>query len=212
MNTLQKKKKILLVGHSKKFINPFLKIFNTDDYVVIGWRSINLDEIYQSIDIIIVIGFNHNLYHKKLKDFEEQNIFLPYKFIKNNLSHQTEIIYINTADSKNIYTFSRYRYAKRTLFELLYDLSNKCIEIKVPLVTNKYNIPMLYASILETILMIIYVKLFKCETLKVTDIEEYLREKLNSKTTDTIQFRIQKRSLEIPRLRIIDRLLRAFYG
>lgn len=212
MKIVEKKKKILLIGHSKKFINPFLKIFNTDDYVIVGWRSINLDETYRSIDIIIVVGFNHNLYHKKFEDFEKQNIFLPYKFIKNNINHQTKIIYINTADSKNIYTFSRYRYAKRALFELLHDLGNTCTEIKVPLVTNKYNIPMLYANILEIILMMIYTKLFKCETLKVTDIEKFLRDKLNSEKNNSIQFRIKKRNLEIPRLRIIDRLLRAFYG
>ena len=46
--------------------------------------------------IIIVLGFNHNLYHKSFSYFIENNVDKPYKFIKNNFSKNKTLIYIDT--------------------------------------------------------------------------------------------------------------------
>ena len=204
--------KILFIGNSKKFINPFLNYYKCTQYDVIDWRHVSSNLSKYNADIIIVLGFNHNLYHKSFSYFIENNVDKPYKFIKNNFSKNKTLIYIDTMPPEKTYTFSRYLYAKRLLLERLYDLNSKITKLSFPTIINNSRVPELYANIFEKILGYIFLKIKKTETILVDEIESFIKDNIEISKEIKIKFRIQPKLLNIRRTRLIDKLLRIIYG
>ena len=204
--------KILFIGNSKKFIKPFLNYYKCSKYDVIDWRKLSINSSKYNADIIIILGYNHNLYHKSFTHFIEHNVYKPYKFIKNNLSKNETLIYVDSMPPDKVYTFSRYLYAKRLLLELLYNLNPKIIQLSFPTIINTSRMPDLYANIFEKILGYIFLKIKNTETIFIDEIERFIKDNIGLGEKKKVNFRIQPKFLYIRRTRLIDKLLRIICG
>ncbi len=204
--------KILFVGNSKKFIQPFLNYYKCSTYDIIEWRKISTHTQKYDCNIIIILGFHHNLYHKSLNCFIDSNVNEPYKFIKNNLSQNKVLIYIDSMPPDKSYTYSRYLYAKRLLLERLYDLNSKIIQLSFPTIIDESKMPILYANIFERLLGYIFLKIKKTRTIFIDEIETFIMNNIKNEKNIKVQFKIQPKFLYIRRTRFIDKLLRIIYG
>jgi hypothetical protein len=204
--------KILFIGNSKKFIQPFLNYYKCSAYDIVEWRKISTHTHKYDSNIIIVLGFHHDLYHKRLSSFIESNVNEPYKFIKNNLSQNKALIYIDSMPPDKTYTYSRYLYAKRLLLERLYVLNSKTIQLSFPTIIDESKMPILYANIFERILGYIFLKIKKTRTIFVDEIETFIINNIKNQKNIKIKFKIQPKFLYVRRTRLIDKLLRIIYG
>lgn len=203
--------KILFIGNSKKFIKPFLNYYRCNQYDIVDWRKISKNSKNYDANIIIVLGFHHNLYHKSFTCFIENNVIQPFEFIKNNFNCDKKLIYINSMPPDKRYTFSRYLYAKRLLLEYMYDLNPKTIELCFPTITNKSKIPILYANVFEKILGYIFLRIKNTKTIMIEEIEIFIKKNIEN-DIKKIDFQIQPKLLNIRRTRLMDKLFRIICG
>ncbi len=140
------KKKIVILGRSKKFIGIIQKIYKNHEIQIFSWRQVNHIKKYSSLknsNIIFICGYDYNSQWYKYDKFYKANITLPYKLISYISTANTRLFYIDTIEnlknnvkSKN-YTLSRYEFAKKMLrYKLIKNF--KFIQIiELPPVMNK---------------------------------------------------------------------------
>jgi hypothetical protein len=117
-----KKNKILIIGKSNKFIKFVKKNFYYNFLKIISWRKIifqinNLKK--NDYDLILICGFDFSSFNNDFADFYRKNISDPLDIVLKNTNLNTDVLYINTLKDKSNITYSRYKFAKQRLANLL---------------------------------------------------------------------------------------------
>ncbi len=208
---------VLILGNSKKFILESKKIFKNSKIVVVPWRdcekfiSNERDFKKMKISTCIVCGYNHKSALFEYSKYYKLNVENPFLFLKNNIPNSATIIYIDTLqDSKNI-TFSRYKFAKRQLANMLTTTFKKFLLVSVPLVVNKKNKADINSDIFSKFIFNFMISIGIIKTInmkKVGKLISYLlRTMPRSQKND-----IKGIFLKVPRFQFIDRVLRLTCG
>jgi hypothetical protein len=138
---------ISIIGNSKKFIKIIKVVFPRSKIIIYSWRSLNQKELsYNSVkksDLILICGYDFNSFSYSYLDYYNVNITFPFKFIKSLLKSTTLVIYIDTINKlrskKNIFTLSRYEFAKKELCFQLYKTINIFRVLSLPVIKNNKN-------------------------------------------------------------------------
>ena len=211
-------RKIAVIGNSYKFLNILNSTYPKSIIKVYPWRKLDRTILVKKknlkkIDIILICGYDYKSHWYPFNRYYFINIIKPFKLIKSLSTSKTKIIYINTVNKlknkslqNNIFSWSRYDFAKK---ELAYKLSKhfKLLKIlELPVIEKKNGLANIHGGIFTLFVFnfLIYFKLIK--TIKVVRIKKLIKSKITKKNI------IVKRSkpvfLNIPRSHFIDRLLR----
>jgi len=205
------KKKIIILGYSVKFRELLLKIFSKYEFHVIKWRNLEYKLNYRKIKniyLVIVCGYDYSCNLKNLKIFLKKNIIYPYKFLMNFKNLQTRIVYINTENSKNKVTLSRYEYAKKRLaYKINKNIKNSKI-IHFPVILNNNNFPDLKASFCSKLIIKILIFFKLTKAINFQDLEKRLKKEIFDKKNQNKIKKIKPFFIGFPRTILIDRVLR----
>tara|TARA_B110000971_G_scaffold83782_1_gene85948 strand:- start:81 stop:713 length:633 start_codon:yes stop_codon:yes gene_type:complete len=208
---LKNLKKIVVIGNSKKFVFEVKKNFKYEILDIIPWRKINLFLKKKKLvyDLVIICGFDFGIYKKKIKLFEQKNIYYPLRLLRKISNNKTKFVYINTQNysSKN-YTLSRYKYAKQKLAYVIDQNFKNLVTINSDLITLNKNIS-INSKNLSQFIFLILVRLGFLKTIEIKKIFLEIKEKLESKFYQK-QKNIKGFFLYFPRTQFLDRLLRLF--
>ena len=104
------KKKIAIIGNSKKFIKILSTTYRGSKFKIYSWRNIkNLNfkknNIGKQYDIILVCGYDYNSQWYSYEEYYSINILMPLKLTKFLANKKSIVIFINTIDNikKKIY-------------------------------------------------------------------------------------------------------------
>ena len=203
--------KILILGKSEKFIKIFSELYPNSELEVFSWRCLQTkSSIKSDYGIIVVCGYDYDSYFASFENFLRVNVYNVIELLE-SLTSIKKIIYIDTADSPKIYTFSRYLYAKKLLAVELYKSFRKtdiCV-IKPNTIVNKNNAEIKGGVVTR----IIFYFLIKLKLIKTTSINHIsLCIKNSSGKLETLPSCPIPVLLDWKRTKFLDRLLRFIYG
>jgi hypothetical protein len=118
MRKVLKVKKIIMLGNSKKFFELASNLFKDSVIVVIPWRecsSFDISRLKFYPDLIIICGYDYMSGWYSYNKYLEINVYKPLSLVKKIMNSKTIIFYADTKNDNLLFTFSRYRYAKRLL-------------------------------------------------------------------------------------------------
>ena len=203
-------KKVLIIGNSPKFIKYVKEKINYNFLKVISWRGKNQkrNNIY---DLIFVCGYNFNTYGCNFEEFQNLNIIYPLKKIVKHSNKKSLVIFINTYDQKQKYTYSRYKYAKIKLAYLISKRIKKFVLLNVPLITDNDSKIMIKSSFVSLCCLSLLIKLRLIETIKIKKLYKLIDncfERLPIINNANNINNINGRYLQVPRTQFVDKILR----
>lgn len=207
----KKYNKIAILGNSKKFVKEVKKNYIYNSLEILSWRNLDQIDNFGNFNLIIVCGFNFNLFYKSFRLFSKKNIDDPFRVLKKISNDKSVIIYINTQKSNNKkrFTFSRYRYAKEVLAYKIDKNFKKKYIFNADLITVNKKIS-INASIISKLIFILFLKFKFIRKTEIKEIFPFINRNLNSKRNS--QIRIRDCLLNVPRTQFIDRALRLILG
>lgn len=144
MSKLLKVKKIIMLGNSKKFFELASNLFKNSVIVIIPWRkcsSFDISRLKFSPDLIIICGYDYMSSWYSYNKYLEINVYNPLNLIKKIMNSKTIVFYADTINDNSLFTFSRYRYAKRLLGIFLNKLDKQFKYIYFPVfIYNDKNV------------------------------------------------------------------------
>ena len=203
--------KILILGQSEKFIKIFSELYPNSELVVFSWRCLQANSSIKSdFEIVVVCGYDYDSYFASFENFLRVNVYDVIDFLE-NLTSRTKLIYIDTADSRRKYTFSRYLYAKKLLAVELYEsfIKTDFYIIKPNTIVNENNAE-IKGGILTQIVFYFLINLNLIKTTSRNDIALSIKGgfgKVEAPPCCPIPV-----LLNWKRTKFLDRLLRFIYG
>lgn len=205
---------LLVIGNSDKFIR-FVKIIypDIDRILIIPWRSASDNFKKKEIneerwDIVLIAGYNYKSCNMNYQDYINCNVHNIVYLLENIFIDKRKIIYINTANSKKMVTYSRYLYAKMMLGEIIQEKFENVDVISLPTVIESGKISV-YGYLYQYIAKILY--LFRI--INVVDINK-------NRLSNIYIYKLYKKSAKKPkpicikyaRPLVFDRAIRLIYG
>jgi hypothetical protein len=212
---------ISIIGNSKKFIKIIKVVFPRSKIIIYSWRSLNQKELsYNSVkksDLILICGYDFNSFSYSYLDYYNVNITFPFKFIKSLLKSTTLVIYIDTINKlrskKNIFTLSRYEFAKKKLCFQLYKTINIFRVLSLPVIKNNKNDAFIFGNRLTKFIFNIAINLKLINSISLGNLKKKLIYTMGIKSLRMpYSFSLKPLFLSIPRNHFIDRILRCVSG
>ena len=212
---------IAIVGNSKKFIKIIKEIFPRSKIIIYSWRSLNQKKLYYNFvtkfDLILVSGYDYNSFSYSYLNYYNVNITFPFNFIKSLLKSNTLVIYIDTIkklrSNKNIFTLSRYEFAKKELCFKLYNTINILRVLNLPVIKNNKNKAFIFGGRLTKFIFNIAINLKLVKSISIGNLKKKLIHTIRMKSLrGPYFFSLKPLFLLIPRNHFIDRVLRLVNG
>jgi len=208
------KKKIIILGSSKKFNKLIYGMYSEDVLITVPWRTISyhLKEKQQVFmaDLIFVCGYDYSSYWAAMKNYELNNIYAPLAFIEKYLNKEGVVIYIDTEICEKNITLSRYKYAKHKLAEGLAESNILINRIDVPTIVDENSRPLIYGNYLTRKVFGLLIKFKIINFITISDLQDKIKN--NSLIKKRSEKNIKGLFLFIRRGLLIDRILRLIYG
>ena len=207
-------KKIVLLGHSKKFVKLVRTLFDNAELVTIPWRGCfhNIHSIkIQHADILVICGYDFASNHYEFKYYIDVNVTWPFQVISEFTKKSTKIIYVDTDNGSDAFTFSRYYYAKNLLARKISEKFNNCNVLRIPTVLNSEGKADIHGGLLTKLIFNIFIKFGFVKTISLEVLQEMFFNVLKSKGQSSLNI-LTPRLLNIRRTLFIDRLLRFVIG
>ena len=174
---------------------------------MVSWRK-NNEKNNDKYDLVFVCGYAFNTYGCKFMHFKNLNINNPLKTIKKHTNKKSLVVFINTYDQNQKYTYSRYKYAKIKLAYLISKNIKKFILINVPLIVDDNSNIMIKSSFFSSFCINSLIKLRLIKTIKIKNVYELIDNYIKQPIIKNKILNIDGRNLCIPRTQFIDRTLR----
>lgn len=211
-------KNIIFIGNSPKFINIFNKIFNKKIMIeVVPWRAnkaeayLNTTSLKKSPNLIVVCGYDYESSYYEYERFINANVNYPLSLINKLSSSNSKIIFIDTENSNNRNTFSRYRYAKNALAEKFSAYSNNYSRISLPVIVDDYGMADIHGSYLTKLIFNGLIRYGLIETINEEKIIKLIIKSLTERSISNFD-KINGKYLKIRRSLFFDRVLRFICG
>ncbi len=204
--------KILVVGRSGVFIEIVRNVFPHALILVKSWRLINgavSDEFMTGYDLIILVGYDYSTYYGSMSLAYHKNVIVPISIIKSNISTHTKIVYINTNSRSKRLTLSRYEYLKNALGVLLVDSFDNIKVINIDMLISNEGYPLVSGGGVQKLLFLLYLKLVPMNTINIDQVGLKIKNAYLGLDSDA-PVKLQSFGLHIPRVQLIDRILRLF--
>ena len=212
---------ISIIGNSKKFIKIIKEVFPRSKIIIYSWRSLNQKELSYNFvkksDLILVSGYDFHSFSYSYLDYYNVNITFPFNFIKSLLKSTTLVIYIDTINKlrskKNIFTLSRYEFAKKELCFQLYKTINIFRVLSLPVIKNNKNEAFIFGSKPTKFIFNIAINLKLINSISLGNLKKKLIYTMGIKSLRMpYSFSLKPLFLSIPRNHFIDRILRCVSG
>ena len=204
--------KIAIIGNSKKFITELKKNFFFKKLDIIPWRQIHLysNKRLVKYDLVFICGFDFSIYFKNQKVFEKRNIYEILNLLKKITYKNSMLIYINTQNNNQKYTFSKYRYAKQKLAYLIFKKYKNSLIFNSDLIEVNKNIS-INSNLFSKLIFRFFVKFNLIKTIDIKKLFLEINNMINYKNFPK-QNNIKGVFLMFPRTQFIDRFLRIILG
>lgn len=212
---------IAILGKSKKFIKIIKEIFPRSKIIIYSWRLLNQKKLscnfVKKFDLILVSGYDFHSFNYSFLDYYNVNIAFPFNFIKSLLKSTTLVIYIDTINKlrskKNIFTLSRYEFAKKELCFQLYKTINIFRVLSLPVIKNNKNEALIFGNRLTKFIFNIAINLKLIKSISLSNLKKKLMYTIRIKSLKKPYFfSLKPLFLSIPRNHFIDRILRCISG
>ena len=160
---------------------------------------------------IYIVGYDFSTYDIDYNEYYYKNItkiiriLFKYKYI-----YKTQLIYINTIRNRDLFTNSRYSYAKHKLAKKLSGRNFKINNIQMPSIINKGKILINGGSIIR-FLANLTIRIKPIKTIDIKKINKYIEKKIKFKKSSICK-PAHGIKLSKPRYQILDRIYRVIYG
>jgi hypothetical protein len=212
---------IAIIGNSKKFIQIIKEIFPRAKIIIYSWRLLNQKKLSYNFakkpDLIIVGGYDFRSFGYSYLDYYNVNITFPFNFIKSLLKSTTLVIYIDTINKlrskKNIFTLSRYEFAKKKLCFQLYKTINTFRVLSLPVIKNNKNEAFIFGNRLTKFIFNIAINLKLIDSISLDNLKKKIIYTMRIESLRRpYSFSLKPLFLFIPRNHFIDRILRSVSG
>jgi len=212
---------IAIVGNSEKFVKIIKEIFPGSKIIIYSWRSLNQKKLscnfVTKFDLIVVNGYDYHSFSYSYLNYYNVNITFPLNFIKSLLKLNTLVIYIDTIkklrSNKNIFTLSRYEFAKKELCFKLYNTINILRVLNLPVIKNNKNEAFIFGGRLSKFIFNIAINLKLVNSISIGNLKKKLIHTIRMKSLRRPYFfSLKPLFLSIPRNHFLDRVLRLVNG
>jgi len=210
-------KHIIILGRSKKFLTVIEAVFPEAQITIIPWRDLqNFKDILRlkkrpPIDLILIAGYDFKSCWYSYNEYIKINIERPLSVIEHLTESNPLILYINTANSFNKKTFSRYRFAKA---ELAVRLRKRFKNVKIvtsPLLVDQDKNPDIQSGILSRTIFSLLIHFNLVAYLTPADLTSLILKTIKTSTQPS-PMKLIPYGLKIRRSQFMDRSLRAILG
>ena len=214
MRKVLKVKKIIMLGNSKKFFELASNLFKDSVIVVIPWRecsSFDISRLKFYPDLIIICGYDYMSGWYSYNKYLEINVYKPLSLVKKIMNSKTIIFYADTKNDNLLFTFSRYRYAKRLLGIFLNKLGKQFKYIYFPVFSYNDKKVYIYGGIFSRFIFNFFISLNAINFISLASAKKEFLKALCSKS-NKYSLNLIPKFLRIRRSLFCDRALRLFFG
>ena len=210
------KKKIIILGHSQKFIKIIKNLYIHDQINILPWRQLYKFEKYKSYknpDIIFMCGYDYTSHWYNYSKYFRVNVTSPLKFINSIYNKKTFLFYIDTVAKLRKKTttkkliLSRYEFAKKKLRNELIKKFDKIQIIELPPLVDKNLEVNIFGGMLTKIIFKFLIMIKLINSIKLQSISNKFLLKNNFNKKYKIHS-VHSFMLSTPRPLFIDRFLR----
>ena len=205
--------KIVLLGHSGKFLKLVHSLFTDSKVTVIPWRNCDLYSLSlgeRSVpDLLVICGYDYASGWYDFQRYIDVNVIQPCKVVTNLCNHSTHIVYIDTQHGRGSLALSRYQYAKNLLARRLSEKFPNCSILSIPTVVGDDEKADIRGGLFTKIIFNFFIRRGNLKTVSEMELKRIFKEALSSKKNFKLNT-LQPKFLSCRRSLFIDRLLRFF--